>query len=376
MSPEEFIQMMNELPDDIIEAANTPPVRKNIKIRYIIPAAAACIVILIAAALYPKLKTQTPAILPESSYTEETTAAPPQTDTQTSPEQTDASAVSGTTHIRSESAVQTTGTTVRTSVTTATGTAQTSATVTTRETAAGTAHNAVTGTSRTTSRTRITQTTKQTAVTTRRTTARTTETRRTTTRRTTAQTTQTTPDQTTSFAENCTTTWPDTTDVYSFETTRMHDSVSVPVFRSETEFYTPENYGGWGWPGVVKAECAFLSDDELQYWRDTGVIPSDTDLSAYDLIRVDMDGEGKRAAISGGVMQNRNGILFLYLQFVTNPDEQRHSFGVRVTNIVAVPKEYNAPLLELSVSRSGMKGESEFDNLLAAHPNDMIIKIY
>ncbi|HAG14283.1 MAG TPA: hypothetical protein DCG49_10555 [Ruminococcus sp.] len=375
MSPEEFIQMMNELSDDIIEAANTPPVRKNIKIRYIIPAAAACIVILIAAVIYPKLKTQTPAILPETAYTDETTVAPAQTDTQTAPEQTDASAVSETTHIRSESAVQTTGTTVRTSVTTATGTAQTSATVTTRVTAVGTAHTAETGTSRTTSRTRITQTTKQTAVTTRRTTARTTETRSTTTRRTTAQTTQTTPAQTTGFAEEeCTTTWFDTTAVYSFETTRMHDSVSVPVFRSETEFYTPENHGGRGWPGAVKAKCTFLSDDELQYWRDTGVIPFDTDLSAYDLIRVYMDGEGQKAAVTGGTIQN--GRLTLWVRYVTNPDEQRHSFGVRVTNIVAVPKEYNAPLLELSVSRSGMKGESEFENLLAAHPNDMIIEIY
>ena len=372
MSPEEFIQMMNELPDDIIEAANTPPVRKNIKIRYIIPAAAACIVILIAAAIYPKLKTQTPAILPESSYSEETTAAPPQTDTQTSTEQTDASAVSGTTHIRSESAVQTTGTTVRTSVTTVTGTAQTSATVTTRETAAGTAHNAVTGTARTTSRTRITQTTKQTAVTTRRTTARTTETRRTTTSRTTARTTQTTPDQTTHFPEQeCTTVEIETTVAYPLETTRAFYTISVPVFRSETEAF-PITDGNA--PGQITASFSAVRDDEILHWQQDGLIPPGTDLSGYDLIRVDMSGEGKAVMVRNA--QIIDGQFIVVLLALQNKAGQQTAYSVKGFDLIAVPKEYGITP-EKCISYTGYTNQrSLFEWFISNYPNDITITVY
>lgn len=61
MTPEELIGLMNELPDDMIDSANRTRFRRRGSIRYLIPAAAACLLVGIAAMLYPKLQTQKPA---------------------------------------------------------------------------------------------------------------------------------------------------------------------------------------------------------------------------------------------------------------------------------------------------------------------------
>lgn len=74
MNPEQFILMMNALPDAVIDSANAPVIRQKRKPLFIVPAAAACILVLIAAAVYPKLRMQTPEIAEPSAYTTETTA--------------------------------------------------------------------------------------------------------------------------------------------------------------------------------------------------------------------------------------------------------------------------------------------------------------
>lgn len=75
MNPEQFILMMNDLPDSVIDSANSPVVRPKHKIGYMIPAVAACFIALISAAVYPKLRIQTPEITepPAAIVTAETT---------------------------------------------------------------------------------------------------------------------------------------------------------------------------------------------------------------------------------------------------------------------------------------------------------------
>ena len=75
MNPEQFILMMNDLPDAVIDSANSPVVKQNHNIWYMIPAVAACFIALIAAAVYPKLRSQTPEITepPAEIITTETT---------------------------------------------------------------------------------------------------------------------------------------------------------------------------------------------------------------------------------------------------------------------------------------------------------------
>ena len=66
--------MMNDLPDAVIDSANSPAVRPKQRFWYMIPAVAACFIALIAAAVYPKLRTQMPEVT-EPPVTAETTAA-------------------------------------------------------------------------------------------------------------------------------------------------------------------------------------------------------------------------------------------------------------------------------------------------------------
>lgn len=94
MNPEEFIRMMNGLPDEMIDSANLSRFRHHHQFLYIIPAIAACFVALIAAAVYPKLRTQIPPITEPPMQTSETitsaTVEPKSTTIQTAtlPEQT------------------------------------------------------------------------------------------------------------------------------------------------------------------------------------------------------------------------------------------------------------------------------------------------
>ena len=73
MNPEKLIQMMNELPDEMIDSANQSRFRKRKKFRYIIPAIAACIVGVIAVSVYHRLQMQTPEIAKPPMIAVETT---------------------------------------------------------------------------------------------------------------------------------------------------------------------------------------------------------------------------------------------------------------------------------------------------------------
>lgn len=61
MRPEDFIRMMNELPDSVIDEANTSDSGYRPYFRYIMTAAA-CLIVLLSAALYQRLHRQTPDI--------------------------------------------------------------------------------------------------------------------------------------------------------------------------------------------------------------------------------------------------------------------------------------------------------------------------
>ncbi len=86
MNPEQFILMMNDLPDAVIDSANSPVVKQKKKIWYMIPAVAACFIALISAALYPKLRIQTPDITALSVPTAESTVTTTVPDTTDRPE--------------------------------------------------------------------------------------------------------------------------------------------------------------------------------------------------------------------------------------------------------------------------------------------------
>ena len=59
MTPLKFTELMNELPDDMIEAANRPHQKKQKRIIYIIPAAAACFSLVVALSFFLKGKQMT-----------------------------------------------------------------------------------------------------------------------------------------------------------------------------------------------------------------------------------------------------------------------------------------------------------------------------
>ncbi len=73
-------KLLNQLPDEMIVSAYTTQHHKRHNIWYVIPSIAACIVLLISAAIYPKLRRQTPeiAVPPESVAEAITTTTVPQ----------------------------------------------------------------------------------------------------------------------------------------------------------------------------------------------------------------------------------------------------------------------------------------------------------
>ena len=74
MNPNDFADLLNDLPDEMIVSANTATYKRR-PIRIYIPAAAACAAVLLAAVLYPKLHMQSPERLdstPEAVMTETT----------------------------------------------------------------------------------------------------------------------------------------------------------------------------------------------------------------------------------------------------------------------------------------------------------------
>lgn len=75
MNAERFMELMNTLPDDMIVTAVHAEYRRRPKLLRFLPAVAACLVIGIFAAVYPKLRIQTPEITepPAAIVTAETT---------------------------------------------------------------------------------------------------------------------------------------------------------------------------------------------------------------------------------------------------------------------------------------------------------------
>lgn len=69
-----FSQILTDLPDEIVERAAKPSYGKPV-LRYSLPAAAAGIVLLIAAAVWPKLRTELPGVTEPPAITAVTTAA-------------------------------------------------------------------------------------------------------------------------------------------------------------------------------------------------------------------------------------------------------------------------------------------------------------
>lgn len=108
MNPEQFIQMMNDLPDAVIDSANSPAVRTKRRIWYIIPAVAACFIALIAAAVYPKLRMQMPEVTGSPEMTAETTVAVTTASEQTMQITTQISAKSVTENAQTTAAVSAT----------------------------------------------------------------------------------------------------------------------------------------------------------------------------------------------------------------------------------------------------------------------------
>ena len=75
MKNDVLLKLLEDLPDDLIDSAADPePRRSPVFLRYTVPAIAACLVIVLAAVIYPKLRTEKPQQTEESVISEETTA--------------------------------------------------------------------------------------------------------------------------------------------------------------------------------------------------------------------------------------------------------------------------------------------------------------
>lgn len=74
MNGEELYALLQELPDDFITEAVVPYRKRRISLRVIIPAIAACLAVVIAAAVYPKIRMQKPDITADPPIITETAA--------------------------------------------------------------------------------------------------------------------------------------------------------------------------------------------------------------------------------------------------------------------------------------------------------------
>ena len=144
MNAETFLELMNTLPDEmIVTAVHAEYKRKRMPV-YLLPAAAACLVIGLAAAVYPKLRMQTPEVTepPESAaeIITSTTSVPElaehsETQTATSPIQTTFASVTATVNttasVAASVAITETDASVQTDIPTATKPTHTDAAVVT-----------------------------------------------------------------------------------------------------------------------------------------------------------------------------------------------------------------------------------------------------
>ena len=73
-----------------------------------------------------------------------------------------------------------------------------------------------------------------------------------------------------------------------------------------------------------------------QNWIDAGLIPADADLSDYDLIRADLYGEGRMAAVFSGNLAD--GVLTFRICYLRNLNTDPHGSCLRESTVIAVPK--------------------------------------
>lgn len=103
MNAEHFMELLNTLPDEMLVSAAQAAQKRNRKpIIYLISAVAACLVIGLTAAVYPKLRTQTPEIVPPNISSETTTQTELTTTSASSAAQTTKTSASLTTTIGSQ----------------------------------------------------------------------------------------------------------------------------------------------------------------------------------------------------------------------------------------------------------------------------------
>ena len=103
MNAEHFMELLNTLPDEMLVSAAQAAQKRNRKpIIYLISAVAACLVIGLTAAVYPKLRTQTPEIVPPNISSETTTQTELTTTSASSATQTTKTSASLTTTIGSQ----------------------------------------------------------------------------------------------------------------------------------------------------------------------------------------------------------------------------------------------------------------------------------
>ena len=304
---------MNDLPDSVIDSANSPVVRPKHKIWYMIPAVAACFIALISAAVYPKLRIQTPEITepPAATVTTETTA-------QNTAETTAVTVY--TTAVSMKTTHRTTADTVSQIV---------AATVTVAPTTKGstpvqTVSVVQNGTKPITETVLQTETKPNTDVT----------------------------DQTAiNPAEN--------------ETTQaepiIEQSISVPVLRSEPVF-TEANQE------AQEVTCKFheATEEDLRTWGDEAIR---FDRSAYKLICATISGCCQDAVIVYGTIMNDDcQLLIAYL------NEHNVSDPIEVRYLMAFPIEMEIQVDNLHTNMSQVLGETFFQTLIEEYSQTITIQ--
>ena len=81
MTQAEITALLNTLPDEWIESAVSPQKREPVSLLRTVPAVAACMIVLIAAAVYPRMKGHTPPRVPETAAVTAETGTTEQTET-------------------------------------------------------------------------------------------------------------------------------------------------------------------------------------------------------------------------------------------------------------------------------------------------------
>ena len=319
MNPEQFILMMNDLPDSVIDSANSPVVRPKHKIGYMIPAVAACFIALIAAAVYQKLRIQTPESTepPAATVTAGTTA-------QNTAETT--AVTMYTTAVSMKTTHRTTADTVSQTVTvtvTVTPTTQGSAPVQT----VSVMQNETMPDTETAWRTETkpnTDLTDQTI-------------------RSTINPNEPNEDETTQSEPI------------------IEQSISVPVLRSEPVF-TAANQE------IQEVSCEFreATEEDLQKW---GNEATEFDRSAYKLICATISGCCQDAVIVYGTIMNDDcQLLIAYL------NEHNVSDPIEVRYLMAFPIEMEIQVDNLHTNMSQVLGETFFQTLIEEYSQTITIQ--